>query len=71
MQDFVWRKTNMKKVNIRECVVINLNNEEVTITDIMKNVGFYYKNKSGEVKFCNTMFETLLNFEPVFEQTLI
>ena len=51
---------------IKEGVVINLNNEEVTITDIMKNVGFYYKNKSGEVKFCNTMFETL-NFEPVFE----
>lgn len=39
----------MKKVNIKEGVVINLNNEEVTITDIMKNVGFYYKNKSGEV----------------------
>ena len=56
----------MKKVNIKEGVVINLNNEEVTITEVMKNVGFYYKNKSGEVKFCNTMFETL-NFEPVFE----
>ena len=60
-------ETDMKKVNIKEGVVINLNNEEVTITDIMKDVGFYYKNKSGEVKFCNTMFETLLNFEPVFE----
>ena len=56
----------MKKVNIKEGVIINLNNEEVTITEVMKNIGFYYKNKSGGVKFCNTMFETL-NFEPVFE----
>ena len=56
----------MKKVNIKEGVVINLNNEEVTITEVMKNIGFYYKTKSGEVKFCNTMFETL-NFEPVYE----
>lgn len=62
-------ETDMKKVNIKEGVVINLNNEEVTITEVMKNIGFYYKNKSGEVKFCNTMFETL-NFEPVFESLL-
>ena len=62
-------ETDMKKVNIKEGVVINLNDEEVTITEVMKNIGFYYKNKSGEVKFCNTMFETL-NFEPVFEQLL-
>ena len=56
----------MKKVNIREGVVINLNNEEVTITEVIKDFGFYYKNKNGEIKFCHTVFETF-NFEPVFE----
>ena len=55
-----------KKVVIKEGVVINLNNEVVTITEVMNNIGFYYKNESDEVKFCNTMFETL-NFIPVYE----
>lgn len=56
----------MQKVPICEGMFIILNNETVTITEVMKNVGFYYKNEAGEVKFCNTMFETL-NFEPVYE----
>lgn len=54
------------KVIIKEGVVLNLNNEVVTITEVMKNIGFYYKNEVEEIKFCNTMFETL-NFVPVFE----
>ena len=57
----------MQKVPICEGMFIILNNETVTITEVMKNVGFYYKNEAGEVKFCNTMFETL-NFEPVYEK---
>lgn len=56
----------MRKVEIKVGNVIGFNNELVTITEVMKNVGFYYKNKDGELKFCNTMFETI-NFEPVFE----
>ena len=56
----------MEKVIIKEGVVINLNNEVVTITEVVNDVGFYYKNAADELKFCNTMFETL-NFEPVFE----
>ena len=56
----------MKKVNIKEGVVIGFNNERVLITEVMKDIGFYYKNETDEVKFCNTMFETL-NFVPVYE----
>lgn len=55
-----------RKVIIKEGTVINLNNEIATVTEIMEDIGFYYKNEANEVKFCNTMFETL-NFEPVFE----
>lgn len=54
------------KVLIKEGVGIVLNNQNATITEVMKNVGFYYKNETGEVNFCNTMYETL-NFEPIFE----
>lgn len=54
------------KVIIKEGTAIKLNNEVVTITEVVNNVGFYYKNALGELKFCNAMFETL-NFEPVFE----
>lgn len=56
-----------RKVIIKVGNVIELNNEVVTITEIMENVGFYYKNESDEIKFCNTIFETL-NFEPIFEK---
>ena len=56
----------MEKVIIKEGVIINLNNEVVTITEVVNDVGFYYKNAVDELKFCNAMFETL-NFEPVFE----
>ena len=56
----------MDKVIIKKGTVITFNNEVVTITEVMQNIGFYYKNEVGEVKFCNTMFETL-NFAPVYE----
>ena len=56
----------MKKVIIKEGAIINLNNEVVTITEVVNDVGFYYKNAVDELKFCNAMFETL-NFESVFE----
>ena len=56
-----------RKVVIKEGTVLNFNNEVVTITEVIQNIGFYYKNKSEEVMFCNTTFETL-NFEPVYEQ---
>ena len=55
-----------RKIVIKEGEVLNLNNEVVTITEVMQNIGFYYKNETDEVNFCNTMFETL-NFEPVYE----
>lgn len=55
-----------RKVTIKEGVVIGFNNERVLITEVIKDIGFYYKNETDEVKFCNTMFETL-NFVPVYE----
>ena len=55
-----------RRVTIKEGVVIGFNNESVLITEVMKDIGFYYKNETDEVKFCNTMFETL-NFVPVYE----
>lgn len=54
------------KVIIKEGVVIKLNNEVVTITEVINNVGFYYRNPDDELKFCNVMFEKL-NFDPIFE----
>lgn len=54
------------KVIIKEGISIKLNNEIVTITEVVNNVGFYYRNSADELKFCNALFETL-NFEPVFE----
>lgn len=56
----------MKKVLIKKGTTINLNNEVVTVTDVIKNLGFYYENVGHEIKFCNIMFEAL-NFEPVYE----
>ena len=55
-----------RKVVIKKGEVLNLNNKVVTITEVMQNIGFYYKNETDEVNFCNTMFETL-NFEPAYE----
>ncbi len=54
------------KVKIKTGNVMQLNNEVVTITEVMNNIGFYYTNGTDEPKFCNTMFETS-NFEPVYE----
>lgn len=54
------------KVKIKAGNVIKLNNEVVTITEVINKIGFYYTNGTDEPKFCNVMFETL-NFEPVFE----
>lgn len=54
------------KGNVKESVVIKLNKEVVTITEVINNVGFYYRNPDDELKFCNVMFEKL-NFDPIFE----
>lgn len=53
-------------VIIKKGAVLKLNDMEVTITDVIKGIGFFHKDNTGELRFCNTMFETL-NFIPVYE----
>lgn len=57
---------NKPKVIIRVGEKLNLNGNDITVTEVMKGIGFYYSDGSDELMFCNTMFETL-NFEPVFK----
>lgn len=59
---------NKEKVIIKKGAIIQLNGENVKVTEVWESIGFYYKEVSeteeAELRFCNIMFSTI-NFKPI------